>query len=161
MRFSNDPIDVIQIIQLFIPVLTFAMGYFLSAIAHKRAHNLAMERALEREKFDNLYHPIFIMLISLGKDVKEGISMPSTRDTAAVNQIILLLKERIYLAPLNTQKNAWEFIHKIKFIQQEVNLETADEAVCNDLDVKFGMLIGVLLNEYKLTADKLGYCFAW
>jgi hypothetical protein len=101
------------------------------------------------------------MLISLSKDAKEGISMPSIRDTNVVNQFTVLFKERIYLAPPNTQKHTWEFIHKVKYLQQELNFETVDAKMLKDLDIKFGELIGTLLNEYKSTADKLGYCFGW
>ena len=62
--------DFISFLQLLIPVITFAMGYFLTDIGYRRDRKLS----IVREKFDKLYHPFYILVNVLGMDNKSGFA---------------------------------------------------------------------------------------
>ena len=62
--------DVVEIIKLFIPVITFAMGYFLTDIGYKRDRKLS----IVREKFEKLYHPFYMLINELGTEREEGFA---------------------------------------------------------------------------------------
>jgi len=146
--------DVIDIIQLFIPVVTFAMGYFLTSIGYKRDRNLS----IIREKFEKLYHPFYMLMNELGTEREEGFEFSSenAEGVAAIKQLLDHLITNMYLASSDGQKIFWETRKLFISSMSEGNL-VLDKEKEEQLDKLLGELFGYLLQEYVKTANALGY----
>jgi len=142
--------DAFGIIQLFIPVVTFLMGYFLTDIGYRRDRKLN----IIREKFDKLYHPFYVLVNELGSDNELGFAFESG-DSAVLEPIIEHLTKSAYLATAEGQKLIWET--RYHFISVSAEGETIDE----EKDELFGKSLVVLfehlIQEYMKSADALGY----
>ena len=142
--------DFIGILQLFIPVITFAMGYFLTDIGYKRDRKLS----IIREKFDRLYHPFFVLVNELGMDNGLGFAFDS-ENGAALKPILEHLTKNAYLATAEGQKLIWETRYLF------VSGAAEGEATGQDQEELFAKSLGAmfehLIQEYMKSAHALGY----
>jgi len=142
--------DFIAILQLFIPVVTFAMGYFLTDIGYRRDRKLS----IIREKFDRLYHPFFVLINELGIDNEFGFAIDS-ENGAVLKPILEHLTKNAYLTTAEGQKLIWET--RYLFVSGATEGETID----NDNEELFAKSIGALfeylIQEYMKSANALGY----
>jgi len=140
------------IIQLFIPVLTFAMGYFLTGIGYKRD----MKLGITREKFEKLYHPFYMLIHELGTDTADGEGLElGAEGCSELRPLFDHLTANMYLASPEGQKLFWE-TRKL-FICCETEGDKLDKEKEQALDQALGTLFGHLLQEYVKTAVALGY----
>ena len=150
MHFSNEPLDIMDIIQLFIPVITFAMGYFLTDIEHRRDR----KRDIVREKFDKLYHPFYRLINELGTDSEYGFAF-NTEDVAGLRPFFDHLAMNIHLATTEGQTLFWETRKLFLCTLAKANLPETD------LEEKFAQSISALfshlIQEYIKSAVILGY----
>jgi len=152
LRFSNNPIDVMGIIQLFIPVVTFAMGYFLTGIGYKRDRRLS----IIREKFEKLYHPFYMLIHEFGTNTADGEGFEfSTRDSSVLKQFLDHLTMNSYLMSSEGQKLFWE-TRKL-FFSYMAEGYVIDEEKEQLLDRSIGALFEYLMQEYVKAAIALGY----
>jgi len=144
--------DVIGIIQLLIPVITFAMGYFLTNIGYKRDRKLS----IMREKFEKLYHPFYLLLHELGTDTKDGEALElGAEGYSGFKPFFDHLKYNMYLASPEGQKLFWE-TRKL-FYSCTADSERIDEEKDLLFGQSFGALCEYLLLEYVKAAKALGY----
>jgi len=141
--------NFIDIIQLFIPVITFIMGYFLTNIGYKRDRKLSIIQG----KFDKLYHPFFVLVNELGMDNEAGFAFDSEhRDM--LKPILEHLTKNAYLATSKGQKLIWET--RYLFVSS-----TSEKEPINNEEELFAKSIGALfehlIQEYMLSARTLGY----
>jgi len=95
--------DFVGIMQLLIPVITFAMGYFLTDIGYRRDRKLS----IIREKFDRLYHPFLVLVNELGMDIELGFAFDS-ENKDNLKPILEHLTKNAYLTTAEGQKLIWE-----------------------------------------------------
>ena len=150
MRFSNGPIDIMGIITLLLPVVTFAMGYYLTGIEHKRE----LKRRILREKFEKLYHPFYVMINELGTASEEGIAF-SAEDSEVIKRFFDHFMTNAYLANTEGQKLFWDARSQFyRFVSDGDNKSKEKE---QKLDEAMGALFGHFLMEYINLANALGY----
>jgi len=142
--------DFIGIVQLLIPVITFAMGYFLTNIGYKRDRKLS----IIREKFDRLYHPFFVLVNELGMDNESGFALDSENGDM-LKPILEHLTKNAYLSTAEGQKLIWETRYLF------VSNTTGGEIIDKDKEELFAKSIGVLfeylIQGYMEAANALGY----
>ena len=141
---------VIGILQLFIPVITFAMGYYLTDIGYKRDRKLS----IIREKFDKLYHPFYVLVNELGTENELGFMFDSA-DIDVFAPIIEHLTKSAYLATIEGQKLIWET--RYLFVASAANGEIIDKEKDELLAKSIGALFEHLVKEYTKSASALGY----
>jgi len=138
------------IIQIFIPVITFAMGYFLTDIGYKRERKLS----IIREKFEKLYHPFYMLITELGTDAEAGFSF-ETGNSSALKQLFDHLAANAYLASSEGQILIWET--RTVFVPSFSEGYIADKEKDQLLEKSIGALFEYLLQEYMKCANALGY----
>ena len=152
MNFSNDPIDGVGIIQLFIPIITFAMGYFLTNIGYKRDRKLG----IVREKFEKLYHPFFMLINELGADTEDGAGFAfDTENTSILKRFFDHLLSNVYLASSEGQQLILET--RILFVSSIAKGDRIDEEKVQLFEQSISVLFDHLLQEYMKSAKALGY----
>ena len=144
--------DVMGIIQLFIPVITFAMGYLLTNIGYKRDRKLS----IVREKFEKLYHPFYILINELGTDREEGIEIGG-EDYSAIKPFLDHLKMNAYLASPEGQKLIWET--RMLYISNSAKDAIYDKEKEQALNKSIEALFRHFIKEYAKSAAILGYEF--
>ena len=142
--------DVIDIIQLFVPVITFAMGYFLTDIGYRRDRKLN----LVREKFDKLYHPFYMLALEQGTDRADGVAIGSG-GIAEFKPFLDHLTANSYLAPSEGQKLIWETRYLL-FSSMAKGDDISEE---EDLQLgeSLGKMFEYFMQEYTKSANSLGY----
>ena len=144
--------DVMGLIQLFIPVITFLMGYFLTDIGYKRDRKLS----IIREKFEKLYHPFFMMLNELGTDTEDGAGFAfDTDNTSTLGRFFAHLFSNIYLASPEGQRLIMET--RMLFVSNMAKGDTVEEENKHLFEESISELFGHLINEYTKSAKALGY----
>ena len=144
--------DIMGIIQLFIPVVTFAMGYFLTNIGYMRERKLS----LIREKFEKLYHPFYLLMYELGRDTEDGEGLAiGTEEFSGFKPFFDHLTANVYLASPEGQKL---FAEMRKLF---VHCCMAGDKVGKEKEQlfaqRFGALCEYLMLEYVKAAKALGY----
>ncbi|MCL1918455.1 MAG: hypothetical protein FWG14_09095 [Peptococcaceae bacterium] len=139
----------IDIMQLFIPVITFAMGYFLTSIGYKRDRKLS----IIREKFDRLYHPFLVLVNELGMDNEFGFAIDS-ENADVLKPILEHLTKNAYLTTAEGQKLIWET--RYLFVSS-VPEEAANKEKEEQFAKSIGALFEYLIQEYMKSAKILGY----
>ena len=142
--------DLLGVLQLFIPVITFAMGYFLTDIGYKRDRKLS----IIREKFDRLYHPFYILVNELGMDNTLGFAFDSENGDM-LKPILEHLTKNSYLTTAEGQKLIWET--RFLFISGVTERETSDKDNEEQFAKSIGALFEHLVQEYMKSAHALGY----
>ena len=150
MRFSNEPIDFMDILRLLLPVITFAMGYLLTGVAHKRA----LKRDILRERFEKLYHPFYIMINELGTESAEGFAF-SVGDGTVIKSFFDHLTRNIYLASTEGQALFWQT--RSLFYRCVTNENPLSPESEHAIDEALGALFSHLLMAYLRCANALGY----
>ena len=150
MNFSNEPLDVMGIITLFLPIVTFVMGYYLTGIEHKRE----MKLRIIREKFEKLYHPFYVMINELGTNMEEGIAF-SVGDGSVLMPFFDHLTANVYLASAEGQKLFWETRNLFFRLSAEHGTISAENERL--LEQSIAALFQQLLQEYIKSATALGY----
>ena len=144
---------VLRILQLLIPVITFAMGYFLTNIGYKRDRKLS----IIREKFEKLYHPFYLLLCELGTDVEdeEGMEL-AAEGYSELRPFFDHLRANVYLASPEGQKLFAEtrklFVRCCKMEGDQIDKEK--EQLFGEA---FNALCEYLILEYVKAAKALGY----
>ena len=150
MNFSNESIDIMEVITLILPVLTFVMGYFLTGIEHKRERKLG----IIREKFEKLYHPFYVMINELGTETEEGFAF-SAKDSSVLKPLFDHFSKNMYLTSADGQKLFWETRGLLmRCIAEGENLSKELE---HQFDLSMSSLFGYLIQEYVKSANILGY----
>jgi len=145
--------DILRIIQLFIPIITFAMGYFLTNIGYKRDRKLS----IVREKFEKLYHPFYLLLHEIGKaaDDIDGIEL-GHEGFLTLAPFFKHLTANMYLASPQGQElylKAYKvFHHCCKAEESGISEERLQE-----FGQTFDALVQYLMAEYAGAAKTLGY----
>jgi hypothetical protein len=143
--------DVLGVIQLFIPIITFAMGYFLTDIGYKRDRKLG----IIREKFDRLYHPFYILINEHGTDHETGGFAFDNENLDVLKPILDHLTKNSHLATTEGQMLIWETRYHF------ISIATEEETIDKDKEELFGKSLGALLEhliqEYMKSAKALGY----
>jgi len=136
-------------LQLFIPVITFAMGYYLTNIGYRRDRKLS----ITREKFEKLYHPFYMLIHELGTDREDGIALGGD-NPSEFKPFIDLLTTNAYLASSEGQRLIWETrgILVSCIAESDIN-EEKDQLLANSI----GKLFEHLIQEYMNSAAALGY----
>ena len=150
MPFSDGKTNIMDIIQLILPVVTFAMGYFLTGIAHKRDTKIR----IMREKFEKLYHPFFVMVNELGTETEEGFAF-SVKDREVLKQFFDHFSKNMYLATSDGQRIFWETRSLFFRCTAEGDALNAEQERL--FDESMSELFGYLLQEYVKNANALGY----
>jgi len=145
--------DFMGILQLLIPVITFAMGYFLTNIGYKRDRKLS----IFREKFEKLYHPFYLMITELGSDRADGTIELGNEDEvfSSLKPFIDHLMKNIYLASPEGQK----LFSKVRLLHIECTIagDNVNKEKAHQFEESFGALCNYLINEYLKTTKTLGY----
>jgi len=139
---------VIEILTFVIPVITFAMGYYLTNIGYKRERKLS----IIREKFEKLYHPFYLMGFELGIEAEEGGLILDLEDGYVVKQLIDHLTKNIYLASIESQTLFMEV--KSLYLSMMNSSDCIDE---EKMKTPFLDLVTTLMNEYAECLIVLGY----
>jgi len=147
--------NALSIIQLVIPVITFAMGYFLTNIGYKRDRKLS----IIREKFEKLYHPFYLMLHELGTSQEDGESLGlGGENVSELSPFFKHLTANIYLASHEGQKHYMEayklFLGCCMAESGSGNIDLERE---QQFAKSFDALVQYLMLEYVKTAKALGY----
>jgi len=143
--------DIVVIIQLFIPVITFAMGYFLTDIGYRRDRKIS----LVREKFDKLYHPFYMMALEQGTDRADGGFAIGEGGIADFKPFLDHLSANSYLASSEGQKIIWETRYLLaSCMAKEGELDKEADAL---LGSSIGTMFEFFMQEYMKSANKLGY----
>ena len=150
MIFSNEPMDVMDIIQLFLPIVTFAMGYYLTGIQHKRDRKLS----ILREKFEKLYHPFYVMINELGTETGEGFAL-NTEDGSVLKRFFDHFTTNAYLASSEGQQLFWET--RSLYMHSMAEGRTLSKEEDQALGESVSALFGHFLQEYIKAANTLGY----
>ena len=144
--------DVMGIIQLFIPIITFAMGYFLTDIGYRRNRKLS----IIREKFEKLYHPFFVLINELGTDTDDGVGMAfDTENTSVLKRFFDHLFPNMYLASSKGQQLILET--RMLFVSNLAKGDTVDKEKEQLLEKSISALFEHLIQEYVQSAKALGY----
>ena len=152
MHFSDEPIYIMDFFKLVIPVVTFAMGYYLTNIGYKRDRRLS----IVREKFDRLYHPFYLLMHELGSNTADGEGLElGAEDISGFEPFFEHLTANMYLTSSEGQKLFWETRKLfISCLATGDNLDPEKEAA---FGASFGALCEYLLQEYVETGKTLGY----
>ena len=147
--------DILRIIQLFIPIITFAMGYFLTDIGYKRDRKIS----IIREKFEKLYHPFYLLLHELGTNQEDGESLEIGGESySELRPFFKHLTANMYLASPEGQKH---FIEAHKLFLNCCVAEGGSGSIDSERDRQFGKsfdaLVQYLMSEYVKAAKTLGY----
>ena len=142
--------DFISIMQLFIPVITFGMGYYLTDIGYRRDRKLS----ITREKFDRLYHPFYILVNELGTDHESGFAFDS-ENMDTLKPIIEHLTKNAHLATAEGQMLIWET--RYHFISCVTEGKLSDKEKEEIFGKSLGILLEHLIQEYMKSAKALGY----
>jgi len=142
--------DFISIMQLFIPVITFGMGYYLTDIGYRRDRKLS----ITREKFDRLYHPFYILVNELGTDHESGFAFDS-ENMDTLKPIIDHLTKNAHLATAEGQMLIWET--RYHFISCMTEGKLSDKEKEEIFGKSLGILLEHLIQEYMKSAKALGY----
>jgi len=142
--------DFISIMQLFIPVITFGMGYYLTDIGYRRDRKLS----ITREKFDRLYHPFYILVNELGTDHESGFAFDS-ENMDTLKPIIDHLTKNAHLATAEGQMLIWET--RYHFISCVTEGKLSDKEKEEIFGKSLGILLEHLIQEYMKSAKALGY----
>jgi len=154
LNFSNEPIDVVGIIYLFIPVITFAMGFFLTDIGYRRDRKLS----IIREKFEKLYHPFYLLMNELGTATEDGQGASfSADDDVTMTKFLEHLVKNAYLATNEGQALIWQ-TSKLYFAFSTRSDASAKETE-QQLDESMAALFMHFFQEYIKSAKALGYDF--
>jgi len=146
--------DVMGIVQLLVPIITFAMGYFLTNIGYKRDRRLS----IIREKFEKLYHPFFMLINELGTDTEDGAGFAfDTENPAVLKRFFDHLLSNVHLASSQGQQLILET--RALFVTQIVKGDQADQEMLALFEQSISALFGHLLQEYVKSATALGYEF--
>ena len=139
-----------RVIQLFIPVVTFTMGYFLSNIGYKRDRKLS----IIREKFEKLHHPFYLLLNELGENDGEGYVL-DIEDGSVLKCILEHLIANAYLASPKGQK----LIGQTRKLYASCTLDggTIDKDKHQMFEEPLQDLFEYLTAEYIKCATALGY----
>ena len=144
--------DVIRIIQLFIPVITFAMGYYLSNIRYKRDRKLS----IIREKFEKLYHPFFMLINELGTDTEDGAGFAfDTENTSILKRFFDHLLSNVYLASCEGQQLILQT--RVLFVCDIAKGDGIDKEKEQLFEKSIGALFDHLMQEYLKAGKALGY----
>jgi len=143
--------DIMGILQLFIPVITFVMGYFLTNIGYRRDRRLG----IIREKFEKLYHPFYLLLHELGAEREDGALEMSGEGVSMLKPFFDHLKHNMYLASPEGQKLFWE-TRKL-FFSCLAEGDGIEEERAQLLGESFESLCTYLMLEYVKSAKSLGY----
>ncbi|MCL2702067.1 MAG: hypothetical protein FWE91_00445 [Defluviitaleaceae bacterium] len=143
--------EIIGIIQLLIPVVTFAMGYFLTDIGYKRDRKLS----IVREKFEKLYHTFYVLLHEFGTDTEEGFAF-DTENSAVLKPIIDHLTTNAYLASSEGQKLIWK-TRNIYISYMSRGEDIIDKEKDQLFEKSLTALFDHLILEYVKAAKALGY----
>ena len=141
---------VFSVLQLIIPVVTFAMGYFLTNIGYKRERKLA----IIREKFEKLYHPFYILINQNGTNRADGVALGGG-DYSTLKPFIDHLVANVYLASSEGQKIVWKT--RMLYVSLGAENNAVDKENERLLDESFGALFEHFLQEYVKSAKTLGY----
>ena len=144
--------DIFAIIQLLIPIITFAMGYFLSNIGYKRDRKLSVIR----EKFEKLYHPFYLLICELGTDVEEGYVL-DIEDGSVLRRLLDHLITNAYLATPEGQRLI-EATRKL-FVRCMAEGGKNDEENEKLFEEPLTKLSEHLMREYVKAVNALGYEF--
>jgi len=147
--------NIINIIQLLIPIITFAMGYFLTNIGYKRDRKLS----IIREKFEKLYHPFYLLLHELGASREDGESLEIAGESfSEFRPFFEHLTANVYLASPEGQRRYVE-AHKLFLgcCMAEGDLGSVDSEREQQFGESFDALVQYLMSEYVKTAKALGY----
>ena len=142
--------DFIGIMQLFIPVITFAIGYFLTDIGYKRDRKLN----IIREKFDRFYHPFYVLVNELGMDNALGFAFDSGNGDM-LKPTLEHLTKNAYLTTAEGQKLIWET--RYLFISGVAEGKAIDKDKEEQFAKSIGALFEHLIQEYMKSANALGY----
>jgi len=144
--------DVMGIVQICIPVVTFLMGFFLTDIGYRRKRKLD----IVREKFEKLYHPFFLLINELGRETEDGFGFAfDTDNTAVLKRLIDHLFINVYLASTEGQRLILETrILLISNTAKGENVELGNVAL---FEQSIDALFEHLLEEYMRSAKALGY----
>jgi len=142
--------DFVGVLQLLVPVITFAMGYFLTDIGYKRDRKLS----IIREKFNGLYHPFFVLVNELGMENELGFAFDS-ENGAALRPILDHLTKNAHLTTAEGQKLIWET--RCLFVSGAAEGETAAKDKEELFAKSIGALFEHLIQEYMKSAKALGY----
>jgi len=144
---------VLGVVQLLIPIITFAMGYFLTNIGYRRDRKLS----ITREKFEKLYHPFYMLVHELGTDTEDGIALGGD-DPSVFKPLIDHLSANAYLASAEGQKLIWETRSiLVSCITCIARGESIDKEKDEKLTNAIGSLFEHLIQEYMVSAAALGY----
>ena len=141
---------VFSVLQLIIPVVTFAMGYFLTNIGYKRERKLA----IIREKFEKLYHPFYILINQNGTSRADGVALGGG-DYSTLKPFIDHLAANAYLASSEGQILIWET--RRLYISFGADGSTLDKEKERLIDESCSALFQHLLEQYVKFAKALGY----
>ena len=144
--------DIFDIIQLLIPLATFAMGYCLTNVGYNRERKLS----IVREKFEKLYHPFYQMINELGTENEIGFEF-DTENRSVLKPLLNHLTENSYLASSEGQKLIWE-TRRI-FVRCTAEDYSADSESEKMLEKSLSLLFGHLVQEYIKSSKVLGYEF--
>lgn len=152
MDYANGSINLMEIFQLLIPVVTFAMGYYLTNIGYKRDRKIA----IVRERFEKLYHPFYLLMHELGSNTEDGEGLElGGEGYADLEPFFAHLTSNVYLASSEGQTLFWE-TRKL-FFSCLRDSKNVDEEKGAKFGESFGTLCNYLLEEYVKTAKELGY----
>ena len=142
--------DVVVIVQLFIPVITFAMGYFLTDIGYRRDKKLN----LVRERFDKLYHPFYMLALEHGTGRADGVAI-GAGGNEEFTHFVDHLAANSYLASSEGQKIIWETRYLlVSCIAKESEPDEESEALLGE---SISKMFDYFMQEYMKAANKLGY----
>ena len=149
---ANGPVSVMGVIQLLIPVVTFAMGYFLTDIGYKRDRKLS----IVREKFEKLYHPFFMLINELGTETEDGAGFAfDTENTAVLKRFFDHLFTNVHLASCEGQQLILET--RMLFVSEIAKGDGIDKEKEQLFEKSISALFLHLLQEYIQSAKALGY----
>jgi len=152
MNNRGDSVGFLEILQLLIPIATFAMGYLLTNIGYKRDRKLSVIR----EKFVKLYHPFYLLVNELGTDTEDGAGFAfDTEDTFTLKRFFDLLLPNVYLASSEGQKLILET--RMLFFSNIAKDNHVDEDKAQLFENSISALFGHLIQEYVKSAKALGY----
>jgi hypothetical protein len=140
----------VEIIQLCIPVVTFAMGYFLTGIGYKRDRKLC----IIREKFEKLYHPFYVLIHEFGMESEKGFAF-DTENGPMLKPLLDHLTANAYLASTEGQAIIWET--RNLFVSYMAKGDSIDKEKGQLLEKAFAALFEHLILQYMKSANALGY----
>jgi hypothetical protein len=141
---------LLDLFQLFVPVITFAMGYFLTNIGYRRERKLG----IIREKFEKLYHPFYMLIHEFGTDVEGGFAFDS-ENLSSLKPLLDHLSKNAYLASSEGQKIIWET--RAVFTRCMKQGDAVDKETEDAFGASLSALFEHLVTEYVKSSNALGY----